>query len=223
MARVQEKRFKIIPEMEGRQARWYAAQRRSGGQMAAYRARARELAAGLPPGAAVLEVAPGPGYLAAELARLGLSVTAVDVSRTMVEIATEHARGEGVAVDVRQGDVADLALQSSSFDLVVCQAAFKNFTEPVRALDEMHRVLRPGGTAVIEDMSADATTADIATEVAGMSLSRGNALVTRSVLRFLRRRAHGRARFEELAARSRFGEASITTRGIGITVTLTKR
>jgi len=220
MARVQEKRFKIIPEMEGRQARWYAAQRRSGGQMAAYRARARELAAGLPPGAGVLEVAPGPGYLAAELARLGLSVTAVDVSRTMVEIATEHARGEGVAVDVRQGDVADLALQSSSFDLVVCQAAFKNFTEPVRALDEMHRVLRTGGTAVIEDLSAEASAGDIAAEVAGMRLSAPNALLTRVALRFLRRRAYRAERFLALAAESRFGAAEIATHGVGVVVTL---
>jgi ubiquinone/menaquinone biosynthesis C-methylase UbiE len=224
MARVQEKRRKLVPEMEGRQARWYAAQRRSGVQMALYRARAAELAAGLPEGADVLEVAPGPGYFAVELARAGrFTVSGVDVSRTMVEIATEYAREQGVTATFRQGDVAELPYPDGSFDLVVCQAAFKNFTEPVRALDQLHRVLRTGGRAVIEDMSADATNPDIAREVEGMALSRANAVVTRSALRFLRRRAYGRARFADVVARSRFGTAEITTQGIGVTVTLTRR
>lgn len=220
---VQEKRFKLLPEMEGRQARWYARQRRSGDQPAATRARAAELAAALPDGAEVLEVAPGPGYLAVELARDGrLTVHGVDVSRTMVEIATGHAAEQGVAVDFRRGDVVDLPFPDGSFDLVVTQAAFKNFTEPVRALDEIHRVLKPGGTAIVEDLSADATDAGIAAEVDAMALGRVGTFVTNAVLHLLRRRAYGRARFAALAARSRFGAAEIATAGITITVTLRK-
>jgi ubiquinone/menaquinone biosynthesis C-methylase UbiE len=218
---VQEKRFKLLPEMEGRQARWYARQRRSGGQPAANRARAAELAAALPDGAEVLEVAPGPGYLAVELARDGrLTVHGVDVSRTMVEIATEYAAEQRVAVDFRRGDVADLPFPDGSFDLVVTQAAFKNFTEPVRALDEIHRVLKPGGAAIVEDLSADATDADIAAEVDAMALNRVNTFLTNAALHVLRRRAYGRARFADAAARSRFGTAEIATAGITITVTL---
>jgi len=223
-ATVNEKRFKLIPEMEGRQARWYARQRRSGGQLAGYRSRAAELAATLPDGAEVLEVAPGPGYQAVELARGGrVAVHGVDVSRTMVEIATEHAAAEGVTVAFRRGDAAALPHPDASFDLIVCQAAFKNFTEPVKALDEMHRVLRPGGAAIVEDLSADATDEGIEAEVAGMSLSRWNTLVTRATLHFLKRRAYGRASFAELAARSRFGAAEVTTEGISLMATLTRR
>ena len=220
---VKEKRFKLIPEMEGRQARWYAKQRRSGGQPAAYRTRAAELTAGLPDGAEVLEVAPGPGYLAVELARDGrVTVHGVDVSRTMVQIATEYAAEQGVAVDFRHGDVADLPFPDGSFDLVVTQAAFKNFTAPVPALDEIHRVLKAGGVAIVEDMSADATDADIAAEVDAMALGRVSTFVTNAVLHVLRRRAYGRSRFAEAAARSRFGTAEIATAGITITVTLRK-
>jgi len=222
-ATVNEKRFKLIPEMEGRQARWYARQRRSGGQLAGYRSRAAELAATLPDGAEVLEVAPGPGYQAVELARGGrVAVHGVDVSRTMVEIATEYAGEQGVAVDFRHGDVASLPFPDDSFDLVLTQAAFKNFTAPVRALDEIDRVLKPGGTAIVEDMSADATDAAIAAEVDGMALSRVNAFVTNATLHFLRRRAYGRERFAAVAAQSRFGTAEIATAGITITVTLRK-
>ena len=84
-------------------------------------------------------------------------MTGLDISRTMVEIATEQARRDGVAVDFRHGDATAMPFPDGSFDLIVCQAAFKNFLDPVAALNEMHRVLRPGGTAVIQDLNADAT------------------------------------------------------------------
>jgi SAM-dependent methyltransferase len=139
----------------------------------------------------------------------------------MVEIATEYAAEQGVAVDFRHGDVAELPFPDGSFDLVVTQAAFKNFTEPVRALDEIHRVLKPGGTAIVEDLSADATHDDIAAEVDGMALGRVNAFVTPGRCTFLRRRAYGRER-SRARRRSRFGTAEIATAGITITVTLRK-
>ncbi|PSK65163.1 hypothetical protein B0E53_02902 [Micromonospora sp. MH33] len=60
---------KLLPEMEGATARWYARNRGSAAQLAEYRRQAARLAEGLPAGAAVLEVAPGPGYLAARSGR----------------------------------------------------------------------------------------------------------------------------------------------------------
>ena len=156
----------LLPEMEGMSARWYARQRGTPSQIAAFREQAAQLTRGIPAGAHVLEVAPGPGYLAIEMARLrGLRVTGLDISRTMVEIARENASAAGVGVDFRQGDVTTMPFEDGSFDLVVCQAAFKNFRHPLSALDEIHRVLRPGGRAVIQDMRREASGADIATEV----------------------------------------------------------
>jgi ubiquinone/menaquinone biosynthesis C-methylase UbiE len=206
--------------MEGRTARWYARQRGSASQMDEYRRQAAALTRGLPPGSDVLEVAPGPGYHAIEMARLGARVTGLDISRTMVEIATERARRDGVAVDFRLGDAAAMPFPDASFDLIVCQAAFKNFVDPPAALNEMHRVLRPGGTAVIQDLNAGATGPDIAAEVRRMRLSPVNAAVTRFTLAWLRRRAHPTAEFSRLAATSDFGGCEIITAGIGIEVRL---
>jgi ubiquinone/menaquinone biosynthesis C-methylase UbiE len=214
-------RIKLIPEMEGPMARWYARQRGSGDQIEQYRQQAVALVGALPDGAQVLEVAPGPGYLSIEIARLGrFTVTGLDISRTFVEIARDGARQAGVSVEFRHGDVARMPFQDGSFDLIVCQAAFKNFTEPVRALDEMYRVLRPGGTAVIQDMSSDASTADIADEVKRMELSATNAFFTRSALAMLRRRAHSPAEFERLVAKSAFRTGEIRAEGIGLEVRL---
>jgi ubiquinone/menaquinone biosynthesis C-methylase UbiE len=210
------------PMMEGRMARWYARQRGSAPQMAAVRQYATQLSGGLPQGAAVLEVAPGPGYLAIEMARLGFAVTGLDISRTFVEIAAENARQAGVHVKVRQGDAAALPFDAGSFDLVVCQAAFKNFGQPTAALNEMHRVLRPGGTAVIHDMNRDVSTAGIDDEVRRMELSRLNSLMTKIPLLWLRGRAYSRDLFERLAAESAFRTCDVRADGMTLEVRLTK-
>lgn len=217
-----QRRRRLVPEMEGFSARWYAKNRGTPPQLAQWRRQAALVTSGLAPGAAILEVAPGPGYFAVELARLGFTVTAIDISRTMVEISNQTASRAGVEVDVRHGDVSRLPLPEAGFDLVVCQAAFKNFTEPVRALDEMYRVLRPGRSAVIHDLAREATDADIADEVAGMGIRGPGAFFTRQALRWLRRRAMSADEFVAMAQRSAFGGASIERAGIGLQVRLTR-
>ena len=217
-------RFKLVPEMEGRVAHWYARQRGTESQMELFRKQAKQVTEGLPGGATVLEVAPGPGYLAVAIAQLGrFHVTGLDISRTFIEIATEYARGAGVTVDLRQGDVADMPFDAGSFDLVVCQAAFKNFPQPGRALDEMHRVLRAGGTAVIQDLSKDASNMEIDQEVRAMKLSRFNAFMTKFVLAtLLRRRAYSPVQFTRIVADSAFRTCEILKDGIGLVVRLRK-
>lgn len=212
-----------VPEMEGPMARWYAKQRHTPAQLAVCRTQAAELTGDLADHSDVLEVAPGPGYLSVELARLGHRVTGVDISHTFIGIEQEAARQAGVTVDFRHGDVADLPFDADSFDLLVCQAAFKNFTRPDRALAEMHRVLRPGATAVIDDLRRDSSLADIDREVAGMDINRFNGFVTKWTLAtMLRRRAYSATAFRELAAASPFRTARIGDEGVGMRIRLTK-
>jgi ubiquinone/menaquinone biosynthesis C-methylase UbiE len=209
--------------MEGVVARWYTRIRGTGSQVEAYRKQAAELTEGLPAGAGVLEVAFGPGYLAIEIARRGqFHVSGLDISRTFVQIASEHAREAGVEVDFQQGDAAVMPFEADSFDLIVCQAAFKNFVHPGSALDEMHRVLRANGTAVIQDMSSEASHAEFQHEVAGMGLGWFSAFTTQATLELLKRRAYSPGKFERLAAASRFKRSAITTQGIGLEVRLHK-
>src|SRR5215467_261049 len=217
-SRQQKKGYRGLP-MEGIVARRYAQLRRSGTQIDEWREQAAQITASLPGGADVLEVAPGPGYFAIELARLGrFRVTGLDIGRTFVDIASENARRAGVSVDFRLGDAASMPLADESFDLIVCQAAFKNFAHPGRALQEMYRVLRTGGVAIIQDMSRDASNAEIGREVTRMRLGRVSALTTRWTLKVLRRRAHTTERFRELAAASPFGTCDIQAGGIGLDV-----
>jgi ubiquinone/menaquinone biosynthesis C-methylase UbiE len=115
-----------------------------------------------------------------------------------------------------------MPFEDESFDLVVCQAAFKNFTLPRSALAEMHRVLHVGGTALIEDMCSDATHAAIDHEVDGMKVGWLNAFTTKATLEMLKRRAYAPAQFQRLAAESPFRTCEVGTEGIGLAVRLTK-
>src|SRR3954467_1494500 len=83
--------------MEGRVAKWYATNTRK--SLDDFKALARQVAAELPPGSRVLEVAPGPGYFAIELAKLGnYKIEGLDISKTFVEIANRNAKEANVEV-----------------------------------------------------------------------------------------------------------------------------
>jgi len=217
---VTTKAYKGLP-MEGMIATWYA--RNTSRDMRRFTETARLVAERVRPGGDVLEVAPGPGYLAIEMAKRGYAVTALDISKSFVRIALENAARSGVSVDVRHGNGSAMPLADASFDFVVCMAAFKNFTDPTGAINEMHRVLRPGGQASIFDLRKDASLQDIAAEVRGMHLAAWNALFTRFIFRHgLLRAAYTREQLERMAEESRFGCCEIESRGIGLELRLTK-
>jgi ubiquinone/menaquinone biosynthesis C-methylase UbiE len=135
------------PAMEGMLATWYA--KNTARQAADFAAEARRIADRLPHAARILEIAPGPGYLAVALAKLGpYAITGLDISESFVRIARAHAARAGVAVEFRQGDAAKTPFADDAFDFIVTRAAFKNFSDPVGAIGEMYRVLKPGGEAL---------------------------------------------------------------------------
>jgi ubiquinone/menaquinone biosynthesis C-methylase UbiE len=208
--------------MEGVVARWYA--KNTVRNIDDYRKSAEMVGTQVPPGGNVLEVAPGPGYLAIELARRGNSqVVGLDISHSFVEMATQNAKNAGVAASFRQGDAAAMPFDDDSFHFIVCRAAFKNFARPVQALDEMCRVLKPGGKAVIIDLSKDASLADINTTVNSMRLGVVNSAITKFVFKHvLLKRAYRQEDFQRMAHESRFGSCEIRAEGIGLEVWLTK-
>ena len=110
-----------------------------------------------------------------------------------------------------------------SFDFVVCRAAFKNFSDPIGAIDEIYRVLKPGGKASIFDLRKEASLAEIDTEVRGMGMSWLNALLTRFTFRFmLLKTAYTAADLDRMVAASRFGQGEVLRDGIGFDLRLAK-
>lgn len=209
--------------MEGPIATWYA--KNTGRDRRRFVKVAQLVADRVAPGGRVLEVAPGPGFCAIEIAKSGrYSVTGLDISESFVRIARENAQEAGVAVDFRHGNASKMPCPDASFDFVVCMAAFKNFSDPIGALNEIHRVLTPGGQASIFDLRKDASRDEIATEVRDMHLSAINALLTHWTLRFvLLKRAYTRAALETMVAASRFGTCEIMADGIAFELRLAKQ
>jgi ubiquinone/menaquinone biosynthesis C-methylase UbiE len=208
--------------MEGRMAKWYAAN--TGKDLSEFTTQALRLAAGLAPGAAVLEVAPGPGYFAIELARAGnFRVTGLDISATFVELARKNAAAAGVEIDFRRGNASQMPFASDTFDAIFCRAAFKNFSEPVTALKEMCRVLKPGATALIVDLRRDVSNAAIDAEVAKLKQSALNSLITKWTFRLmLVRRAYTRDQFQEFIRQTGFAKSDIQETSTGFEISLMK-
>ena len=174
-------------------------------------------------GAEVLEVAPGPGYLSIELARRGFVVTGLEISEDFVAIEKRNAKEADVRVDFLQGNASALPLADCTFDFIICSAAFKNFKEPLKAMNEMHRVLKPDGRALIIDMNNDATKEDIEAEIQKSDMKGFDRwFVKLSFKTFLKSGAYTKAGFEELIAQTPFLSHKIEKHGIGFYVWLYK-
>jgi ubiquinone/menaquinone biosynthesis C-methylase UbiE len=207
--------------MEGAIANWYAAITCK--DLDEFAAIAQRLSIGLARDARVLEVAPGPGYFAVALAKLGpFRITTIDISESFVRIARANAAQAGVTVDFRHGNAAAMPFSDNEFDLVFCRAAFKNFAEPAAALAEMHRVLKPGGRAVIIDLCADASGEAIDAHVKEMNLGWANRLLTRKILRILRQRAYREDDFRRFIGISGFTDYRIVPSRTGFEITLVR-
>ncbi len=112
---------------------------------------------------------------------------------------------------------------SGSFDFIVCRAAFKNFSQPVQALREMHRVLKPGGKALIIDLRPDAPPEAVRAEVDKMALGWLNALMTKLTFKYtLLKRATSQQQFRQMAAQTPFETCEIQEDPLGLEVTLTR-
>jgi SAM-dependent methyltransferase len=92
-------------------------------------------------GMRLLDVATGPGYVAAAAAQRGANVVGLDFSATMLS----EARRQNPTLDLREGDAEDLPFADESFDAVVMNYGLLHLGRPERAVEEAFRVLRHPG------------------------------------------------------------------------------
>ena len=102
--------------------------------------------AGIQSGNRVLDVACGTGVVAITAARCGATVTGLDLTPELLDVARDNARIAAVDTDWHEGDVESLPFAAASFDVVVSQFGHMFAPRPETAVDEMLRVLKPGGT-----------------------------------------------------------------------------
>ena len=102
----------------------------------------------------VLDVATGTGHTAFAVAPHVRSVIGIDLTPEMLAEAEQLQMDRSISnVTFQLGNVHNLPFRDNSFDLLTCRRAAHHFSDIERALDEMRRVLRPGGRIVIDDRS----------------------------------------------------------------------
>jgi len=100
----------------------------------------------------VLDLACGTGIVARRVApRAGASgsVVGLDVNEEMLAVAEETATEIQPSIEWRQGNATDLPFSEGRFDVVCCQQALQFFDDPTAAVEEIRRVLTPGGRAAL--------------------------------------------------------------------------
>ena len=111
----------------------------------------------LKPDERVLDIGSGPGYLISEMgAAVGRdgAVHGLDASVAMNAIAARRCTDKPW-VEIDKGDVLELPYADGTFDAAVSTQVYEYVADLPRALDELHRVLRPGGRALILDTDWD--------------------------------------------------------------------
>jgi len=105
------------------------------------------------PGAEILSVGCGPGVILRAVTQLDSSIkaTGIDVSEGRLQQAREKNR-ENSRVRFVCGDAQSMEFRSNSFDLVYCRMLLQYLKEKERAVSEMARVCKPGGTVLLQDL-----------------------------------------------------------------------
>lgn len=105
----------------------------------------------LPASGAILEIGPGPGVLYRTLAARHAFTAALDLSPRMLAQAQRRLRAAGLPSGLVRGNAVRLPFAAESFDGIVLTFTFSAIPQGQAAIDEMARVLRPGGVIVLVD------------------------------------------------------------------------
>lgn len=205
--------------IEGAQAKMYDEMTRQH-RLGEMKRQAIEVARHIKDGDSVLEIAPGAGYLSIELSKMGkYKITGMDISKDLVEIASRNAKEAGVDIDFQQGNVSNMPFHENEFNFIVCVLAFKNFKEPLKALEEMHRVLKLGGTALIMDLNRKASMKVTKTVAENMGIKGIMAYIAGAIQK---QGAYTRKEFGTYISQTEFKKSVIKDTDIGFSIYLNK-
>jgi ubiquinone/menaquinone biosynthesis C-methylase UbiE len=119
-------------------------------QMLAQYAEEAIAASRLKPGAAILDVACGPGTLALMVAREAGSVHGIDFSAPMLDIFKQHIEQHGHKnITIQHGDAQALPYADNTFDAAFSMFGLMFFPDRCKGFTEIHRTLKPGGSIAV--------------------------------------------------------------------------
>jgi 2-polyprenyl-6-hydroxyphenyl methylase/3-demethylubiquinone-9 3-methyltransferase len=102
-------------------------------------------------GKTALDVGCGAGLLAEPLARLGAKVTAIDPTSELINVARDHAAGQGLEIDYRVSAVEDL---DGKYDLITSMEVIEHTADPQQFIDDLAKRLAPDGLLILSTPNA---------------------------------------------------------------------
>lgn len=107
----------------------------------------------------ILDIGTGPGWLLEKLYKASskLQITGLDISPSMVEKARKNMQDLKLSdvIDIKEGGSNNLPFADDSFDAIVSTGSIHHWKDPTVGLDEIYRVLKKGGHALIYDLVSD--------------------------------------------------------------------
>ena len=109
----------------------------------------------------ILDVGCGTGNFSIKLAQKGCEVTGIDISEPMLEKAAEKAKKLNLDIDFKKANVVNLEFEDNHFDSVFSMAAVEFISDPEKAMQEMKRVVKPGGKILLGTIRKDSDWGEI--------------------------------------------------------------
>ncbi len=107
----------------------------------------------------VLDIGTGPGWLLKKMyqASSKFQITGLDISPSMVAKARQNMRNSGLSevIDIKEGEAAKIPFAENTFDVVISTGSVHHWKEPVACLNDIYRVLKHGGYALMYDIVND--------------------------------------------------------------------
>ena len=97
----------------------------------------------------VLEIGCGGGYLLLDLMKRNFQVFGLDISIKMLTIAKKRAIKAEDKIHLMQGDIENLPFYSNEFEVIICMGVLEYLSSKEKALQEIYRVVKPGGVAIL--------------------------------------------------------------------------
>lgn len=162
----------------------------------------------------LLDIGTGPGWLLVKIHEQSprMRLVGIDVSRAMVDKARKNMVVAGLsdAIEIREGNADRLPFADGSFDIVVSTGSIHHWKEPIAALNEVYRVLRPGAYALMYDVVSDTP----ASVLDNMAREHGRLKTCLFWLHAFEEPFYSRQRYEELVRTTQFKEGR--TKFVGI-------